>query len=473
MKQLLTLSLILCVFIACKNTSTTQEVLSTAKLKGKIINPVGKQITLTSIVPFGEKSSTDTLLLDDEGNFEGEFIVEKPQYVRLNHKEYATLYLTPNDELNITVNIDSFDETIVYTGKGADANNYLKDKVLLEEDKLPGVKDLYSLEYNDFKEKIGTYKEIQETRLTAFKGLSTDFIKSEKRNNQYKWVNLMSRYSRYHKHFTKKEEVEDNSKDYMDIVDLNDASSLQSMEYTMFIGEYLSNETTKHIKENELDESDSNLYFKTSNIFISKLFKNDKIKTFLEAKNLHDRIKYLGVNGVDSDYEKFKSKEKYKPYLASINEQYDKWAPLKTGALAKDFEIVDLEGQKKKLSDYRGKYVYIDVWATWCGPCRGEIPHLEKLQEEYEDKNIVFMSVSIDNKKETWARMVKDKKMKGEQVFIEGAWNSSLAKDYNIGSIPRFMLIDKEGKIISANEKRPSSKSIRALFNGLDGIAMR
>ncbi len=126
------------------------------------------------------------------------------------------------------------------------------------------------------------------------------------------------------------------------------------------------------------------------------------------------------------------------------------------------FDYENHKGGKTKLEDLRGKYVYIDVWATWCGPCRAEIPHLKKLEELFHGKNIEFVSISIDSKKdyEKWKKFVTDKELGGIQLYADNDWNSQFVKDYNITGIPRFILVDPKGNIVNANEDRPSSPVI-------------
>jgi thiol-disulfide isomerase/thioredoxin len=139
------------------------------------------------------------------------------------------------------------------------------------------------------------------------------------------------------------------------------------------------------------------------------------------------------------------------------------------GSLSPSFEYDNYKGGKTKLEDFRGKYVYIDVWATWCGPCRAEIPFLKKLEEKYHEKNIVFVSLSIDQQKdvEKWKKFIKDKELGGVQVFADNDWNSQFVKDYNITGIPRFILIDPNGNIVKADAPRPSSPTIEAEFDAL------
>ena len=125
-----------------------------------------------------------------------------------------------------------------------------------------------------------------------------------------------------------------------------------------------------------------------------------------------------------------------------------------------------MQGKEVALSDFKGKVVYIDIWATWCGPCKGEIPYMGKLEEEFKDNsNMVFMSVSIDAQKDQqkWKDMVKEKQMKGVQLFA-GSRADDIAKPYKVKGIPRFILVGKDGNLISSEAPRPSSAEIRPLL---------
>jgi len=107
--------------------------------------------------------------------------------------------------------------------------------------------------------------------------------------------------------------------------------------------------------------------------------------------------------------------------------------------------------------------IYVDVWATWCGPCVAEIPSLQKLEEEYHEKNITFLSVSVDTDKEAWLKMIAEKEMGGTQLWADG-W-SEITKSYAIFGIPRFMLFSTDGNVISTDAARPSSDEIRPLLD--------
>ena len=136
----------------------------------------------------------------------------------------------------------------------------------------------------------------------------------------------------------------------------------------------------------------------------------------------------------------------------------------KTGGAASDFEYPDHTGKMVSLSGQKGKVVLVDVWATWCGPCKKEIPSLKQLEEEMHGKDIVIMSVSVDEAKdkEKWLKMIKDENLKGVQLFASG-W-SKIAKDYKITGIPRFMVFDKKGNIVSVDAPRPSDPKLKELL---------
>ncbi len=133
------------------------------------------------------------------------------------------------------------------------------------------------------------------------------------------------------------------------------------------------------------------------------------------------------------------------------------------------FDFENHKGGKTSLASLKGKYVYIDVWATWCGPCRAEIPSLKKVEEKYQGKNIEFVSISVDVDKdhEKWKTFVTDKQLEGIQLFADKNWQSDFVLAYKINSIPRFILIDPNGKIVEADAARPSDPRLQQQLDSL------
>ena len=139
------------------------------------------------------------------------------------------------------------------------------------------------------------------------------------------------------------------------------------------------------------------------------------------------------------------------------------------GTVSPSFKYENHKGGFTSLEDLKGKYVYIDVWATWCGPCRQEIPFLQKTEEAYHGKNIEFVSISVDEQKnhEKWKQFVKDKNLGGIQLLADKDWKSDFVQGFKINGIPRFILISPEGKIVSADAPRPSSPDLVTLLDSL------
>lgn len=124
----------------------------------------------------------------------------------------------------------------------------------------------------------------------------------------------------------------------------------------------------------------------------------------------------------------------------------------------------DIDGKEVRLSDFKGKYIFLDIWATWCGPCKRELPSLAKQEENFKDKNVVFMSISVDKKENSWSSFVKENKLKGIQV-IAGKANQEISKLYSIRTIPRFILLGKDGKVLNSNFMRPSNEKFAQTLN--------
>ena len=178
----------------------------------------------------------------------------------------------------------------------------------------------------------------------------------------------------------------------------------------------------------------------------------------------NDDFKKLDNDKLDSQFVVLKKKN-IEMSLTGLKQYYNqKLAANKmNNTPSSSFDYENHKGGKTKLEDLRGKYVYIDVWATWCGPCRQEIPFLKKVEEKYHGKNIEFVSISVDVLKdhEKWKTFVSEKELGGIQLFADKDWNSEFMKSYGINSIPRFILIDPKGNIVKSDAERPSSPKLQ------------
>lgn len=192
-------------------------------------------------------------------------------------------------------------------------------------------------------------------------------------------------------------------------------------------------------------------------------YQNDTLKgeVVLEAEA---RLRtYLGFTEMNKTFGKYVVTEDQELRQKNIIAELAK-NTVKPGTKAIDFSFPDVSGKKTALTDFTGKVVLLDVWATWCGPCKAEIPALKALEKELRDKDIVFMSVSVDaaKDKQKWMDFVAKEDLKGVQLFATN--ENELSKYYNIKGIPRFMVFDKKGNIVSLDAPRPSGTELKTLL---------
>ncbi|MGJ8734257.1 MAG: TlpA family protein disulfide reductase, partial [Cellulophaga sp.] len=172
----------------------------------------------------------------------------------------------------------------------------------------------------------------------------------------------------------------------------------------------------------------------------------------------------------DEYYAKFKSIATNKELVAKIEKQYKNLKLLDKGNPSPKFVGYENHaGGKTSLEDLKGKYVYIDVWATWCVPCIAEIPALKETEKAYHGKNIEFVSISLDshNHYEKWKQMVVDKELGGIQLIADKEFNSDFMQDYVIKGIPHFILINPDGNIVNAKAPKPSDPKLKEVLNSL------
>jgi thiol-disulfide isomerase/thioredoxin len=416
--------------------------------KGKIENAKGVNLVIKGI------DYEHEVKVKEDGTFFDTLYLEENYYTIEYNNEITKGYLKKGYVLHLAFDANEFDETILYNGWGAIQNNFIAQKILTEEEHLSTPDSLYALEMNEFLRKITNVKNALETSLALY-DLKDSFALHERINISFDFMLRLQRYPSYHKHYAEKDTVILDSTFLLPV-------GFVSMDYEK--GFDMFENYREIVKRNYFDQFDENATglemlapikkYKSKNIVNAIV---QEVSYYLSAADTNLEAFYQELNALSSD-EEFKTK---------LLEKYEKLKNLTAGNPSPKFAYKNIEGTTVSLDDLKGKLVYVDVWATWCGPCKREIPHLKALEEEFRKQSIAFVSISIDKEKDynKWKEMVNTESLKGIQLFADKDWKSDFVKDYAIDGIPRFILIDQRGNIISSDAPRPSSgEEIKSLL---------
>lgn len=201
---------------------------------------------------------------------------------------------------------------------------------------------------------------------------------------------------------------------------------------------------------------------------LASIVTNNYIKNYLISEiAMYDMKEAKDLETFYTDFKKYYTgnDEKFKKSMATAYQQLVK---LKKGTPSPAFvDYVNHKGGTNSLKDYQGKYVYIDLWATWCGNCFNEMPYQKELERAYEGKNIIFVSISLDKDAKEWSKVIQEKKLGGVQLLVKQP-EGNFIKEYAVNGIPRYIFLDPEGKIIAYSAPRPSDKEkLEALFKSV------
>lgn len=383
----------------------------------------------------------------------------KPEYahVRLGRMQIP-VYVEPGKSFDVSLKAEGRRMIPTFTGKGAPVNTYLNGEAF---------KNLRP----DFKaDEEAFMKSLQdaETELLAnldAQKFNPQFMQMEKRRIHYMVYSLLVMYPSYHPYYSQDQEYTPSDKLYAAIKDAvqEEPELLALSEYCEILDSYISIFGTKDLQSTSMEDR-----IQAQLDFALKNFNSPAVQEYVVDNVLSRYVGYSGIDNLDRFINIYNEKVTSPAKKAAFQALCDKWRKVAKGQPSIGFKYLDIKGKEVSLADLKGKYVYIDCWATWCGPCRGELPHLQKLEHQYKGKNIHFVSISCDQDKAAWEKMVKEDKLGGIQLHNGG--DNEFMDFYMINGIPRFILLDREGKIVAANAPRPSNPETVKLFNSLKGI---
>ena len=443
-KNLATIILLNCTVVFTANAQTVGVV----KLKGEL-KGFNNQVNVEDISAFQyllPPNANNLIVPDSAGRFNIKLKLTKPNYYRLGRN---ILYLSPGDDLEVMVDYRDPNKA-TFKGKGASANSYLKHTPFPKGGSFIAAGEHVKESPEATCLAVENLAKLREKELAATPQITPEFRRLETARIKADLINSYLNggfYSTY-KLKLKDEAAKEFLATYQKVIEpkvkllsknFTDASLLQLVVYRDIADEVIK----AGGKPTDIQQ-----------------IKDFDIVSELVRKMQKESDKQLLAN-----FKTAIAALKTPSYQTAANQMLAYLMAFGKGDQAVDFMVLTAAGNKVNLSSLKGKVIYVDLWATWCGPCMQEMPAYEKLKQKYAGHpDVVFVSLSIDDSEALWKESLSQRKTEGYQWLI----NRSKLQAYNIVSIPRSLLIDKNFKMVDMNAPMPSqpaaSKAIDELL---------
>jgi thiol-disulfide isomerase/thioredoxin len=420
------------------NVIYSQDLSSYVRLYGEITNPNSDRIMIRG------NGYSKEIKVNTNGTFDDTLAIKEGNFNFNDTRESTSLYLAPGYHLEISFDGKEFDETLKYSGIGDKPNNFNASYFLFnEKNNLDSetYKKIENQEYFDYELKTyeSTIKLLNESEIKNEK-----FLKDQADKFRFKMLNnlIIKLGDDYFAGKTEAIITQFIDRDVSQIDFKDSVMFISNNGYRYFLSSYfVSGLTSGDLKTLELYNED-----------LMKMQKKSIVNTLKRG------ISFYNMEKLDLYYKTIVKLAPNDKGFDRIKEKYDRINNLKKGSPSPSFNYPDTSGENISLESLKGKLVYVDVWATWCGPCKAQIPFLKQLEEKYREEDIAFVSLSIDQLKNIskWKDMIVDKELEGIQIIADKAWRSKFVTDYVIEGIPRFILIDKDGNLMDAMAPRPA-----------------
>lgn len=448
--NLMATAAICCCLFSCQ-TGSKQETENTVHLKGQLIDMGTQNVRMRFNGAASMLGDSRDILLqtDSAGVFDTVFVLKEPAYFNISRN---TLYLTPGDDM--TIKVTQSNKEAEFSGKGAEANNYMKFRLFPKGGSYLEAGDNLREDFPATKTLIDSLATVRLNELNGLKNVSDEFKKLETARIKADVINSFTSYASYSGMFDgvkTEEEMQAKWNEFSVTLTPDIAPLCKEIMDEDLLDVAVVRDVLSYLEDSTL----TTLWFKditvparTTELYATAAIV-DNLRNDASAKTVDKAKAYLQTMKSDD----FKTELEGKIAQAS---------KLLAGQPALDFEMTDKEGNVKRLSDFKGKVIYIDLWATWCGPCIQESPAFEALGKKYAGKDIVFLPISKDSTTKPWLGYLDAHKKELTQYHSNDV---ALNDDWAIMYIPRFILIDRDFKIINAYAPRPSSEEISSVID--------
>lgn len=393
------------------------------------------------------------LKTDAEGRFDVVIDLDKPAYFNISRN---TLYLTPGDDL--TVKITQENKEAEFSGKGAEANDYMKYRLFPHGGSfLEGGSNIRA-SFDATRITVDSLAQIRKAQLDALTNVNKEFKELESARINADVVNSYLSFPSYSR-LTSGVKDRDEAMQRLDSFYNGLTKEIKPMIKKMIDDKYLEVNVVRYILS-QLKAP----YLPSMKGWVEDVAFTPRIQALFQSSEYVNNLRQEVTNEVLAEVKNFADNMQYKDFAVELNGMMEKASRLLKGQPAIDFEVTDTAGVVRHLSDFKGKVLYVDFWATWCGPCIQESPHFEALSKEYAGKDIVFLPISTDTNNKAWKRFLTAHK---KQLSQFNSIDKTMHSGWSIYYIPRFVLIDKDFNIVNAYAPRPSDPEAKKVIDSL------
>lgn len=450
-----------------------------ATISGQIVNGLNDTICVGFPTRFIPSSEKEECIISTTGAFTIERDIDSPREVALSCRgRQLKIFIEPGQNTQIEWTLNYASQQVSFAGDGIANNQFFNklneqfvstlDKKLMKEKLLALTIDSWEDEL--FRNKNAMNKAIREAEgakdfspafvmylnhlvtYTYWRGLFAFPIEQANRSNTILFV----------------QSIPNVMLEGFDKMGQSNDEALGAGVYRDFLNYFITYFTSEANGFNKF--KDYSLSIQRKQNTAKQLLKDQSYLYFMTQLVLNN-YKFIPPPQVKGLYEMIKETDATKFYAEEINKTCSDYMKGRETAAKGDekpagtesFTMTGLDGKKISLDDFKGKVVYIDFWASWCGPCRQQFPFSKELHSKFTEKElkkIVFLYISIDANEEGWRNAIKQNELEGVQGLSPGNWSSEACKYFKINSIPRYMIMNKKGNIVDINAKRPADPSL-------------
>ena len=436
--------------------SCQQKVEQTVHLSGQLVElSSGNNVTMSYNGASSELGKLRDIILttDESGNFDTTFVLTEPGYYNLSRN---TIYLSPGDDL--VVKITQTNSEAEFSGTSAEINTYMKKRLFPKGGSFLEAGRNIVGDFDATKLLIDSLAAVRQAELDALQTADSKFKELESMRILADQVNSYISFYSYAGYAIRQKGLEFELPERNEFMK-NLAPIVAPMFAKLNKAEYLDVAVVRDVFSYYSNDELKELWF-------AGLEMPTRTKELYEASALSYKLSGAVSQELIDEVTNFANNVANKDFADEMRGKIEAASKLLPGRPAIDIALEDTDGNSYKLSDFKGKVIYLDFWATWCGPCIQESPYFEAMAKQFDGKDVTFLTISTDKGKKEWLNYLAANEKQLKQYHTA---DPNLGEGWDLKFIPRFILIDKDFNIADAYATRPSqevtAETIESLLN--------